>query len=58
MEAKAIVFDNPVGSFRDSLRAYREYKKEWRARMDVKLARMEEEIKKAKADPFYKLEAV
>jgi hypothetical protein len=58
MEAKAIRFDRPIGSFRDSVRAYRKYKKEWRAKMEVKLAKMEEEIRQAKADPFYKVEAI
>ena len=38
------------GAFRDSIRAYREYKKDWQARMEVKLAQMEEEIQRAKAD--------
>ena len=38
------------------VRSYREYKKEWRAKMEVKLAKMEEAIKQAKTDPFYKFE--
>lgn len=58
METKAIKFDHPVGSFKDSVRAYREYKKEWRAKMEVKLAKMEEEIRKAKNDPLFKVETV
>jgi hypothetical protein len=38
------------------MRAYREFKKEWRSRMEVKLEEMEEQIQRAKADPFYKIE--
>ena len=57
MEAKSIEFTHPVGSFKDSVRAYRNYKKEWRAKMEKKLAQMEEEIRQAKADPFYKVDA-
>ena len=49
---------NPIGTFKNSVRAYREYKKEWRAKMEVKLAQMEEEIRQAKNDPFYKVETV
>ena len=48
----------PIGTFKNSVRAYREYKKEWRAKMEVKLAQMEEEIRQAKNDPFYKVETV
>lgn len=58
MEKKTIKFDHPVGSFKNSIRAYREYKKEWRAQMEIKLAKMEEEIRKAKNDPFYKVEKI
>lgn len=58
MVKKEMVFDHPIGSFRNSVRAYRQYKKEWRAKMEIKLAQMEEEIRLAKADPFYKVEAV
>lgn len=58
METKAFTFDHPVGTFKKSVRAYREYKKQWQARMEVKLAKMEEEIQRAKADPFYKMETV
>ena len=58
MEAQAFKFDYPVGTFRESVRAYRKYKKEWRKKMEVKLAQMEEEIRQAKADPFYKVEAI
>ena len=54
MEAQTFHFNHPVGSFKESVRAYRKYKKEWRAKMEVKLAKMEEEIMQAKADPFYK----
>lgn len=55
---KKIIFDHPIGTFKNSVRAYREYKKEWRAKMEVKLAQMEEEIRQAKNDPFYKVETV
>lgn len=58
MEGRNVQFTHPIGTFRDSLRAYREYKKEWRAKMDVKLAKMEEEIQRAKADSFYKVEVL
>ena len=58
MEATTLQFNHPVGTFRESVRAYREYKKEWRAEMEVKLAKMEEEIRLAKADPFHNVEAV
>jgi hypothetical protein len=58
METKSLQFCHPVGTFRDSVRAYRKYKEEWRAKMEVKLAKMEEEIQQAKADPFYKVDAV
>ena len=56
MKTGTFMFDSPVGSFKASVRAYREYKKEWRAKMEVKLAKMEEEIRQAKADPFYQIE--
>ena len=58
MKAKSLQFSHPVGTFRESLRAYRKYKEEWRAKMEVKLAKMEEEIQQATADPFYKVDAV
>lgn len=58
METKKLQFSHPVGTFKESVRAYRKYKKEWRAKMEVKLTKMEEEIKQAKADPFYKVETV
>ena len=51
MEDKKVIFDHPIGTFKNSVRAYREYKKEWRAKM-------EEEIRQAKNDPFYKVETV
>jgi hypothetical protein len=56
MENNTIIFDNPIGTFKESVRAYREYKKEWRKKMEVKLAQMEEEIKQAKSDPFFKID--
>ena len=46
------------GGLREAIRAYRKHKAEWQSRMDVKLADMEEEIRKAKADPFYKMETL
>lgn len=58
MEDRSFKFDRSIGSFRESVRAYRKYKSEWRAKMEVKLAQMEEQIKQAKADPFYKIESV
>lgn len=58
MEKKSIHFSSKPGTFRDSIRAYREYKKDWQARMDIKLSKMEEEIQKAKADQFYKVEVI
>lgn len=42
MEKNSIQFSSKPGSFRDSIRAYREYKKDWQARMDIKLSKMEE----------------
>ena len=58
MEAKKLQFTSKPGTFIDSIRAYREYKKEWRARMEVKLAEMENNIQRAKSDPFFKMEMV
>ncbi len=58
MDKKILKFNSKPGSFIESLRAYREYKKEWQARMAVKLDKMEEEIKQAKADPLYKMESL
>lgn len=58
MEKKKLQFTSKPGAFIDSIRAYREYKKEWRARMEVKLAEMENQIERAKADPFFKMETV
>ena len=56
METKTIQYNHPIGTFKESVRSYRKYKKEWRAKMEVKLAKMEEAIKQAKTDPFYKFE--
>ena len=58
MEAKKLQFTSKPGTFIDSIRAYREYKKEWRARMEVKLGEMENNIQRAKSDPFFKMEIV
>ncbi len=41
-----------AGSFRDSIRAYRKYKREWLKEMDIKLAQVEEKIRQAKTDPY------
>ena len=46
MEATTFKFNRPLGSFRSSIRAYKEYKKEWEARMVEKLAKEEEEIRR------------
>ena len=58
MESKKLQFTSKPGTFIDSIRAYREYQKEWRARMDIKLTKIEEQIKRAKPDPFFKMETV
>lgn len=58
MGNNTIIFDNPLGTFKESVRAYREYKKEWRKKMEVRLAQMEEEIKQAKSDPFFKVDTL
>ena len=58
MEAKKLQFTSKPGTFIDSIRAYREYKKEWRALMEVKLTKMEEQIQRAKEDPFFKMETL
>lgn len=46
MEATTFKFNRPLGSFRSSIRAYKEYKREWEARMVEKLAQEEEEIRR------------
>ena len=46
MDATTIKFNRPLGSFRSSIRAYKEYKREWEARVVEKLAREEEEIRR------------
>ena len=58
METNTLKFDHPLGSFKKSIRAYREYKKQWREQMEVKLAKMEEEIQNAKLDQFFKLDTI
>ena len=45
METKTIQFNHPIGTFKESVRSYRKYKKEWRAKMEVKLAKMEKAIR-------------
>jgi len=57
MEAKTMTFTRPLGTFRDALRAYRQHKTEWQERVNKELDLLEEEIKQAKADPFYKVES-
>ncbi|MBQ6749275.1 MAG: hypothetical protein IJR02_00725 [Bacteroidaceae bacterium] len=58
METEKLQFTSKPGTFIDSIRAYREYKKEWRARMEIKLTEMENNIQRAKSDPFFKMETV
>ena len=58
METKIIQFNHPIGTFKESVRSYREYKKEWRAKMEIRLAKMAEVIKQAKEDSFFKIETV
>lgn len=58
MGEKKLQFTTKPGTFIYSIRAYREYKKEWRARMEVKLTEMEEQIQRAKSDPFFKMTRV
>lgn len=53
-----LTFNRPLGTFKDAVRAYREYKKDWQEQINKKLDRMEEEIQQAKADSFYKMDAV
>ena len=59
MEAMEVKFTAKPGTFRDAVRAYKKYKKEKEQRLEKKkLQQLEEEIQKAKADPFYKIESV
>lgn len=58
MAKETLIFNSKPGTFINSIRAYRKYKEEWRTRMETKLSKMEEQIRLAKADPFYKVEAV
>ena len=58
MESKKIQFTSPTGGFRDSIRAYRKYKKDWQAKMEVKLAKIEEEIQQAKNNSYFNTEIV
>lgn len=53
MATKELQFTSKPGTFIDSIRAYREYKKEWRARMEVKLTEMEEQIQRATQSSLY-----
>lgn len=58
MAATKLQFTSKPGSFIDSIRAYREYKKVWRAKMELKLEEIENQIERSKDDPFYKVEMV
>ena len=58
MERNKIQFTSSLGGFRDSIRAYRKYKKEWHDRMEEKLAKIEEEIQEAKNNSYFKTEMV
>ena len=58
METKKVTFNTKPGTFCDAVRAYRKYKKEKEKLMERKLQQLEEEIQKAKADPFYKVDMV
>lgn len=55
MERKKLQFTSSPGGFRDSIRAYRKYKKDWHARMEVKLAKIEEEIQQAKNNSYFEM---
>ena len=46
METKTMNYDKKPGDFIQAFRAYKRYKREWQARMEVKLAEMEEEIRR------------
>jgi len=58
METKKITFTAKPGTFRDAVRAYRQYKKEKEEFLKQKLQHLEEEIEKAKSDSFFKIETV
>ena len=54
MEAKTFQFDRPPGSFREAVRAHKQRKREWQARMERKEAELRIEVERAKQDPFYR----
>jgi hypothetical protein len=56
MEARKVTFTAKPGTFRDAVRAYKKYKEEKEQRLERKLQQLEEEIQKAKADTFYKID--
>ncbi|MBR1468650.1 MAG: hypothetical protein IJ605_00830 [Prevotella sp.] len=56
METTALKFNRPLGSFRNSIRAYKEYKREWEARMAEKLAQEEEEIRRKRESLYAEYE--
>lgn len=56
MEARKVTFTAKPGTFRDAVRAYKKYKDEKEQRLERKLQQLEEEIQKAKADTFYKID--
>ena len=58
MEERRIIFTAKPGAFRESIKSYRQYKKEKEERLEIKLQQLEETIKQAKADPYYKVEMV
>ena len=53
MATKTLQFSHPVGTFRDSVRAYREYKKKWKRQVVEEYAELKAEAEHAKEDPFY-----
>jgi hypothetical protein len=46
------------GGFIDAVRAYKKRKQKGQEQMDIELARMEEEIQRAKNDTLYNMELV
>ena len=46
MEAKTLNFDQKPGDFIQAFRAYKQYKREWQARTEAKLEKLEEEIRR------------
>lgn len=50
MENTILTFTHPVGAFRNAIRSYRAYKKEWQERINKELDEREECLRKAKAE--------